>query len=362
MRVIEARNVNDAYREGLEFLTRYGVVQESRAGDVLVAPFPVTTMYHKPMERVLFDETRDANPFFHLMESLWMLAGKNDARWLDKFVSNFSERFAEDDGLQHGAYGFRWRNHFMLDGSVEDLNWGFELDQLERIITLLKNNPNDRRVVLQMWDPEIDLGQPKRDVPCNLCVLPRIVNNALDITVFCRSNDIIWGAYGANAVHFSVLQEYLAARIGVHIGHYYQVSNNYHAYLSIFTKKSNSLLKSNLWLNPYMFDEVVRVTPIVTHPEAFDEDLACFFNDPDNPPTKQEEYINPFFHQIAVPMFYAYKAWRDKDNKAMEDWFKLMPKYSDWHVACRHWVSRRKIKSESVGMNTASEANNAASQ
>jgi thymidylate synthase len=53
----------------------------------------------------------------------------------------------------------------------------------------------------------------------------------LDLTVLCRSNDVVWGAYGANAVHFSVLQEYLAGRIGVDVGVMYQFSNNYHGYV-----------------------------------------------------------------------------------------------------------------------------------
>jgi hypothetical protein len=48
--------------------------------------------------------------------------------------------------------------------------------------------------------------------------------------VNCRSNDIIWGAYGANAVHFSFLQEWLAWAIGVRVGVFYQVSFNYHIY------------------------------------------------------------------------------------------------------------------------------------
>jgi hypothetical protein len=49
--------------------------QGSRAGDVLVAPHPVMSVTSIPTERVLFDPARDANPFFHLFESLWMLAG-----------------------------------------------------------------------------------------------------------------------------------------------------------------------------------------------------------------------------------------------------------------------------------------------
>jgi hypothetical protein len=35
------------------------------------------------------------------------------------------------------------------------------------------------------------------------------------MTVTNRSNDLCWGMLGANYVHFTILQEYLAARLGV---------------------------------------------------------------------------------------------------------------------------------------------------
>src|SRR5688500_9773404 len=140
MKILNVRNVEAAFFYGTSLLRAVGVKQSSRAGDVLVAPYPVMTIYERPWERVLFNPKRDANPFFHLFESLWMLAGWDDATWLDRFVSDFSARFAEEDGTQHGAYGFRWRKWFD-DGEYEDG------DQLSACVNLLKNNPNDRRVV-----------------------------------------------------------------------------------------------------------------------------------------------------------------------------------------------------------------------
>lgn len=343
MHYINAQNVNEAYKRGLNVLAHFGEKQPSRAGDVLVMPHPVTTRYRNPRQRVLFDALRDANPFFHLMESLWMLAGRNDATWLDQFVSDFSKRFAESEGIQHGAYGFRWRTHFMLDGNEDDPKYGFELDQLERIVTMLKRDPFDRRVVLQMWDPEIDLGANVKDVPCNLTVLPRIIHNALDITVFCRSNDAIWGAYGANAVHFSVLQEYLAARVGVSVGDYYQISNNFHAYTNIFNKKATPAWLEAPVEDPYSTGEA-KVTQIVTEGDAFDEDLRQFFNNPTdtNPPVS--EYKNKFFDDIAVPMFNSYKRWREGDKDAARSWLLQMPHDSDWKLACEQWYDRRTPK------------------
>lgn len=50
------------------------------------------------------------------------------------------------------------------------------------------------------------------------------------MTVANRSNDIIWGCYGANAVHMSMLQEFVANALGIPVGLYNQVSNDWHIY------------------------------------------------------------------------------------------------------------------------------------
>ena len=238
MRVIDASNVNDAWPQAIRLISQIGVSSDSRAGGVLVAPEPVTTVYHRPWECVLFDPVRNSNPMFSLHEALWMLAGRDDARWLDHLVSDFSSRFAQDDGRMHGAYGKRWLDWFGDPLATEGEN-GLRYNQLNAVVHLLNKNPLDRQAVIQMWDATEDLGVPGlRDRPCNTHIYLRADRPGaggrplLDMTVCCRSNDIVFGCYGANAVHFSILQQYLALRIGCGIGTYTQVSNNWHIYAS----------------------------------------------------------------------------------------------------------------------------------
>lgn len=330
MRVITASNVNVAYNLGLSLLLHEGEEQHSRAGTVMVMPCPVVTEYKKPVERVLLDVTRDANPFFHLFESLWMLAGRNDAKWLDRFVGDFSTRFAEFGGIQHGAYGYRWRHH--PDGDPIGDN-----DQLLAVIERLKRDPGDRRVVIQMWSARSDLGANKRDLPCNLCVVPRINHGKLDITVMCRSNDAVWGAYGANAVHFSFLQEYLATMIGVSVGTYYQISNNFHVYTNILDKvKVGGPIH-----DPYAginFQPKLTTYPLVGSPNHFDRDLEQFLMDPEGP---QFEYKNSFFSFIAAPMYRAHACQRLKHWNGAFEALTQMPNSNDWYRAAYDWIARR---------------------
>src|ERR1700722_12558914 len=110
MHVIHAQNVNDAYVQGVRLLRRIGTQEHSRNGPVLRAPCPVTTVYTHPLERVLFDPERDANPFFHVVEALRMIAGRNTIKDLMPYVPRMGE-FSDDGRVtQPAAYGERWRD------------------------------------------------------------------------------------------------------------------------------------------------------------------------------------------------------------------------------------------------------------
>ena len=110
MKVIRARNVNDALLLGLDLFQdpRNFREQESRNGTTYEALEPVTTVYEKPWERVLLLKIRDANPFFHFIEGLWMLAGRKDLAPLTRYVKSM-EDFSDDGETLWGAYGWRWR-------------------------------------------------------------------------------------------------------------------------------------------------------------------------------------------------------------------------------------------------------------
>ncbi len=221
---IESTYPEHALVQGLNLLLTHGDYEESRNGRVVVMPAPVVTANLNPTRRVMFSPTRDCNPFFHLYESIWMLAGSNNVQNLAALVARMAE-FSDDGKTLSGAYGHRWRNHFSVD-------------QIPIIINELKRDPNSRRCVIGMWDPDYDLGKLQtggKDLPCNTQIYFRIRKSLegpeLDMTVTCRSNDAVWGAHGANVVHFSVLHEFIAEAVGVGIGCMFQLSNNYHLYI-----------------------------------------------------------------------------------------------------------------------------------
>lgn len=375
MHVIHVRNVCQALPEGLEYLLREGVREQSRAGSVIVAPGPVTTVYERPGERVLFSEVRDANPFFHLYEAIWMLAGRRESASLTRYVRNFSQ-FAEDDGEIHGAYGHRWRT-------------AFGYDQLDHVVETLRRDPSSRQCVIQMWDGrdecielvggetidqtgQNDLRGSWRDRPCNTHVYLRVrkvvvdqnwnsstadplTNSVLDMQVCCRSNDMILGGYGANAVHFSVLLEYLAARIGVGVGRYYQTSWNYHVYESEIERLrkrheacgSHHSLEKELLADRYSTPRapggsLVEPEPMFSYPKEVDEDVRrfCAWHDLDDHGSF-DAIENYWFQTTAWRAARAHKYFRERDFVLALQMANNI-EAEDWRIACTEWIQRRK--------------------
>lgn len=354
MHTLYVDDVNEALPRALAYLRDCGEPAHSRNGPVRVAPGPVATVYRDPRRRVLFDPVRDANPFFHLFEALWILAGRKDVRtlaWFNKRMVDYS-----DNGVSfHAPYGYR-------------LRYNFGTDQIAAACAMLRKDPDCRRAVMSIWDTDQDLKAESKDIPCNDMVMTRVRTSrhtthrsgrVLDITVCNRSNDAIWGAYGANAVQFSFLQEYMAHQIGVGVGEYTQMSNNLHVYTEnpywqswaqqnqggVYVPESEyttTILRNLVSTSPlFGYDEDESANLEFHH---FDADLAWFNKELDEWDSLKDfvgalethKFRTHFFERIVKPMLALY-VHRDvnADTAFRADMY-------DWHYAGAGWVLRRK--------------------
>ena len=171
----------------------------------------------------------------------------------------------------------------------------------------------------------------------------------LDLTVFNRSNDIIWGTLGANAVHFAFLIEYMAAHLGVEVGVYSQVSNNQHAYLANW--------KPEEWLDSYNLDKVtdipkskgnygpdVKQVPLVRDPATFDRELPLFV-ERHSKDAFAADYEEPFLRDVAQPMCIAYHYYKQRDFDSALAAIKGVLA-DDWRLAGTEWLERRRVKAQ----------------
>ena len=333
---IIASEVGDAYDQGMDLVTQKGVITETRNGLAYRVPGIVITEYTNPCNRVLISPSRDCNPFFHLMEALWMLSGRNDVAWINEFNSAFS-LYSDDGETFHGAYGHRWRA------------W-FGYDQLGAIISKLRAEGSTRRAVLGIWDPRADLNYEGKDAPCNDTVKFEIVDGRLNMQVFNRSNDMIWGAYGSNVVHFSILMEYVAAKVRVPMGSYYQISCDYHAYKEVFDAKfagwKNETREASYNVLLALRGQHIEAPRLVAHPDSFDDQLELFMRDKERGSSKLFQQYSSFF-QLASMVRKTWRTWkqgglgRRHAYTSLAHWHGNAPTKIDWAVACLEWMERR---------------------
>ncbi len=334
MMTIRVDNVHQALPEGCRMMLEHGIVRKTRNGLAKQLPEPLTTVYLKPAERVVFWPERDANPFFHFFECLWMMAGRNDVEWISQYNSKI-DQFSDDGISFNGAYGYRWLHHF-----------GF--NQLQEIALQLHENPNCRRQVLTMWDA-LDLTRfHSKDVPCNTSAyFQRSVRGELDLMVTNRSNDLIWGAYGANAVHFSFLLERMSEWAAMPMGRYYHVSMNTHLYERHYELAEKLAQRApklpdgrHTDLDPYACGDVAPY-PIAQFalPREWNADLTKFMEGSNG------LYDDPFFTFVATPLAEAWAIFKskkgepDRIDKAIQAVSRC--EATDWRNASIEWLLRR---------------------
>jgi len=223
----------------------------------------------KPRQRWVMSREPALNPAFALAEIIWILNGSQDSSIIN-FWNPRLPRFAGKGETYHGAYGYRLRNHFGLD-------------QLDKAYHALKSNPGSRQVVIQIWDPRVDLpgedGSPvSEDIPCNLSGLLKLRDNKLEWMQIIRSNDIFRGM-PYNVVQFTTLQEVMAGWLGVELGSYNQVSDSLHLYESDKKKPlirkchSHAIVNNDSLLLPkeeseYFLKEVFNKMKVFSKPDV----------------------------------------------------------------------------------------------
>jgi len=248
-----------------------------------------------------------------------------------------------DDGTSfHGAYGARMGR------------------QLYQVINLLREDPGTRRAVLQIWDHELDLEHDGLDLPCNDLIFLKIRHGFLHMRVCCRSNDMIWGAYGANAVQFSMLLEWLAAHTGYEIGTYTQISDSFHVYTEgpggeVWRRLSRVYREADYTASKLITaaEQDVHLHPRVPLADdgditMFDGDRSTFFYHWDHGiPVESGAYRSRFFNEVVLPMYLAWGQWKYTHDPALaiqvlDEAIQYQAHSPDWVEAGRRWLMMRR--------------------
>jgi hypothetical protein len=272
------------------------------------------------------------------MEALAILGNHNSVDWIAFFNKNIASY--SDNGMQFNAfYGTRIRQI-----------WD---DQLEAVIRILGDDDTSRQAVINIWNPTDLTKTNTLDKACNLSLVASVNQGVLDIIVFNRSNDAVWGAVtGANEVQFYFIQQYIADALNIPIGTYTHVTNNLHMYLS--TPQYEALCTK------YFYDAATGPTR-ATYPRSqklffggrsgkmeFDADLRMFLKLSVSTPYTDAKCVSVqyfssiFFKTIVLPMYNAWVVYKRGDAVSLKEILsELGDGPYDWLIAARAWYQRR---------------------
>lgn len=136
-------------------------------------------------------------------ETAWYLQGTQNVTWLREYAKIW-DKFTEADGVTiDAAYGYRWRKRFGRD-------------QIALAIEALRNNPTDRRVWVNAWDPHHDgLGaEGQKNVPCPVGFSFNVMGGLLHSSIVMRSSDVFVGL-PYDVMGHAMLMAVMAASIGL---------------------------------------------------------------------------------------------------------------------------------------------------
>lgn len=152
--------------------------------------------------------------FSCLGELVWMLAGSNALNFIEHYIGAYRD-LSDDGRTVHGAYGPR------MFGKHPN-------NQLARVIASLKNKPDSRQAVVQLFDRRDVLAYHK-DIPCT-CTMQFVLRaRRLHMLTFMRSNDA-WLGLPHDIFAFTMIQELVARSLGVELGEYRHSVGSLHLY------------------------------------------------------------------------------------------------------------------------------------
>lgn len=173
----------------------------------------VTLRLTNPRARVSRSEDR-GKPFSAIGELLWYLARSDRLEFIRPYIARYKDDAV--DGILPGAYGPRL---FGMHGKH---------DQVANVITLLSDNSGSRRAVIQLFDAA-DIEVRKTEIPCTTTLQFHARRDVLHMSVFMRSNDAYFGL-PHDVFCFTMLQEMVARRLGLDLGHYIHHVGSMHVY------------------------------------------------------------------------------------------------------------------------------------
>lgn len=295
-----AATLDDLMREAMEAVRARGSHATARRGDFTELT-GVLLELENPLARLSRTETK-GTPFSALGEFCWYLSGRSDYESIKWYLRDaYQPEEIAADGTLPGAYGPR------LIGAGEG-------GQLERIVDMLQKKGTTRQAVLQLFDAN-DLRTGQLDVPCTCTIQFLHREGRLHVVTYMRSNDIYLG-FPHDVFCFTLLQEWVARRLGAELGTYKHTVGSLHLY-DKHAKGAQRYLdegyQSTLSPMPTMPDD----DPEGALRALLDAEAALRESPPDFARVGAHEVALDGYWADLVRLLRAYRHWKDRDRRAI---------------------------------------------
>lgn len=268
MNIFEFNSVDNALIGLGKEILQNGVTRKTRGFNCIELEGPTIVTITDPTDRFIKNPARKWNKTLPVVETLWMLNGVNDLKLPGTIVKNLYS-FSDDGQFMRAGYGPRIRGFSGIKGDylVSDpahkqffSGSGGTVDQLKYVVEALIKDPNSRQASITIHDPAKDCFIESKDIPCTRLLHFMKVNGRLDMTVYMRSNDLIWGLSAVNVWNFTMIQEIVAMLVGMPIGHYHHYAANLHIYDNMVDKLKDIVLQEQYPIEqPYYYQSLYKM-------------------------------------------------------------------------------------------------------
>lgn len=154
-----------------------------------------------------------------IYELLWFLKGDTNVKYLQENKVRIWNEWADENGDLGPVYGKQWV-------SWEGAN-GQTINQIERVVEQIKNNPNSRRHIVNAWNvAELD---DMALCPCHAMFQFYVVDGKLSCQLYQRSADVFLGV-PFNIASYALLTLMIAQVCGLEPGEFIHTFGDVHLY------------------------------------------------------------------------------------------------------------------------------------
>lgn len=152
-------------------------------------------------------------------ELLWFLRGETNIAYLREHGVTIWDEWADEKGELGPVYGAQWRNWPGRDGEP--------IDQIERVIKGIRENPDSRRLIVSAWNvAEIErMALP----PCHTLFQFYVAGGKLSCQLYQRSADVFLGV-PFNIASYALLTHMIAQVCDLEPGEFIHSLGDAHLY------------------------------------------------------------------------------------------------------------------------------------